>query len=97
MTKYWDPPPFSPKIFFSKMTQNGMKWILNITLKTVKFFIFDPPPQRGKISRIFFFFLMKASLRDVGTMFQRKRTSPPSLFTFSMLMEHCPMVLKVCG
>ena len=36
-----DPPPlFSPKFFFTKMTQNGLKWILNITLKTVKFFYF---------------------------------------------------------
>ena len=40
MTKYWDPPLFSPKFFFTKMAQNGLKWILNMTLKTVKFFIF---------------------------------------------------------
>ena len=26
------------------MTQNGLKWILNITLKTMEIFIFDPPP-----------------------------------------------------
>ena len=27
------------------MTQNGLKWILNITLKTVKFFILTPPKK----------------------------------------------------
>ena len=26
-------PPFSPKNIFTKMTQNGLKWILNTTLK----------------------------------------------------------------
>ena len=31
------PPLFSPKIFFNKMTQNGLKWILNATLKSVTF------------------------------------------------------------
>ena len=39
---------FSPKYFFTMMTQNGLKWILNITLKTVKFFIFEPPPNGEK-------------------------------------------------
>ena len=58
MTKYWDPPT---QIFFNKMTQNGQKWNLNITLKTVKFFIFDPPPPNGEKFNGFFFFL-KASL-----------------------------------
>ena len=29
------PPFFSPKIFFTKMTQNGLKWILNTTLKSM--------------------------------------------------------------
>ena len=43
MTNYWDPPFFSPK-FFTKMTQNGLRWILNITLKTVNFFIFEGFP-----------------------------------------------------
>ena len=33
------PPLFSPKLFFTKITQNGLKWILNITLKTVNFYI----------------------------------------------------------
>ena len=42
MTKYWNPSPlFSPNFFLTKMAQNGLKWILNITLKTVKFFISD--------------------------------------------------------
>ena len=31
------PPIFSPEIFFTKMTQNGLKWILNTTLKSVTF------------------------------------------------------------
>ena len=31
------PPHFSPKFFFSKMTQNGLKWILNTTLVNVTF------------------------------------------------------------
>ena len=31
------PPHFSPKFFFSKMTQNGLKWILNTTCKNVTF------------------------------------------------------------
>ena len=31
------PPHFSPKNFFSKMTQNGLKWILNTTLVNVTF------------------------------------------------------------
>ena len=62
MTKFGYPPFFSPKLLFTKITQNGPKWILNITFKTVKFFWFNPPsPQRWKISRNFFF-LMKASL-----------------------------------
>ena len=38
MAKYETPPPFfSPEIFFTKMTQNGLKWILNTTLKNVTF------------------------------------------------------------
>ena len=43
MTKYWYPPLFFTQIFFTKMTQNGLKWILNITFKTVKFFWSDLP------------------------------------------------------
>ena len=37
MAKYGTPPFFSPKIFFNKMTQNGLKWILNTTLKSMQF------------------------------------------------------------
>ena len=33
----WDPPIFSPENFFTKLTQNGLKWILNTTLKNVTF------------------------------------------------------------
>ena len=36
MAKYGTPPLFSPKIFFTKMTQNGLKWILNTTLKSME-------------------------------------------------------------
>ena len=37
MAKYWDPPPyFHPKFCLTKMTQNGLKWILNTT-----FFFFN--------------------------------------------------------
>ena len=35
MAKYETPTFFSPEIFFTKMTQNGLKWILNTTLKIV--------------------------------------------------------------
>ena len=52
------PPVFSPNIFFTKMTQNGLKWILNITFKTVTFFLFDPnpsPPKEEKFHGFFFF------------------------------------------
>ena len=30
-------PHFSPKFFFAKMTQNGLKWILNTNLVNVTF------------------------------------------------------------
>ena len=40
------------------MTQNGLKWILNITLKTMKF-LFPPSPPNGEKFDGFFF---KASL-----------------------------------
>ena len=57
MAKYGTPPFFSPKIFFTKMTQNGLKWILNTTLKSMEFCRSDPPPPRdGKIHTFFFFF-----------------------------------------
>ena len=44
MAKYETPPFFSPEIFFTKMTQNGLKWILNTTLKNVTFCRRDPLP-----------------------------------------------------
>ena len=31
------PPHFHPKFFLTKLTQNGLKWILNTTLKSVTF------------------------------------------------------------
>ena len=31
------PPHFHPNFFLTKMTQNGLKWILNTTLKIVTF------------------------------------------------------------
>ena len=37
MAKYWGTPPFFTQIFFSKMTQNGLKWILNTTCKNMTF------------------------------------------------------------
>ena len=59
MAKYGTPPFFSPKIFFTKMTQNGLKWILNTTLKSMKFC--EPDPSPG-MKNFIFFFKMKASL-----------------------------------
>ena len=58
MAKYWDPPIFSPEFFFTKMTQNGLKWILNTTLKIVTFCRRDPPPSPPIVTfvTIFFFF-----------------------------------------
>ena len=54
MTKYWTPPTFFTQNFFTKITQNGLKWILNITLKTVKFFLFlTPPPLTVKNFTVF--------------------------------------------
>ena len=50
------PPLFSPKIFFTKMTQNGLKWILNTTSKSMEFCRSDPPPRLGKFHTFFFFF-----------------------------------------
>ena len=42
-------------LVYTKMTQNGLKWILNITFKTVKFFWFDPPPTVKNFTDFFFF------------------------------------------
>ena len=39
------PPHFSPEIFFNKITQNGLKWILNTTLKSEIFGRGDPPTK----------------------------------------------------
>ena len=57
MAKYGTPPFFSPKIFFTKMTQNGLKWILNTTLKSMEFC------RYGKF-HTFFSFFFKASLKS---------------------------------
>ena len=51
------PPVFSPEIFFTKMTQNGLKWILNTTFKNVTFC------RWGNVTFVTIFFL-KASLRN---------------------------------
>ena len=56
MAKYGTPPLFSPKIFFTKMTQNGLKWILNTTLKSMKFCRPGPPPSMKNFILFFFFF-----------------------------------------
>ena len=37
MAKYGTSLIFSPEIFFTKMTQNGLKWILNTTFENVTF------------------------------------------------------------
>ena len=44
MTKYGTPPIFSPENFFTKATQNGLKWTLNTTFENVTFCRRDPPP-----------------------------------------------------
>ena len=56
MAKYLDPPHFHPKFYLTKMTQNGLKWILNTTLKIVTFCRRDPPPPIVTFVTIFFFF-----------------------------------------
>ena len=43
------------------MTQNGLKHILNMFLKSVTKTDLDPPPNVKNVT-LFFFFLMKASL-----------------------------------
>ena len=42
-------------LVLTKMTQNGLKWILNTTLKIVTFFRGDPPPPIVTFVTIFFF------------------------------------------
>ena len=54
MAKYGGTPHFSPKIFFCKMTQNGLKWILNTTLENVTFWPARPSPPQCNICYIFF-------------------------------------------
>ena len=49
MAKYWGTLPFFPK-----MTQIGMKWILNTTLRNVTFWYAWPPHPRCNICYIFF-------------------------------------------
>ena len=47
MAKYRTAPPFfHPNFFFTKMTQNGLKWILNTTLKIVTFFFLENFPYK---------------------------------------------------
>ena len=50
------PPIFNLKVSVSQMTQNGLKHILNRSLKIMEFDIADPPPIM-EFSIIFFFFL----------------------------------------
>ena len=65
MTKYGTPPIFSPEIFFTKMTQNGLKWILNTTFKNVTFC------RRGNVTFVTIFFFLKASLRNQWSLIWR--------------------------
>ena len=60
------------------MTQNGLKWILNITFKTVKFFWFDPSPPNSEKFHGFFFFLMKASLIDKPEAKSKSKVQAPN-------------------
>ena len=53
------------------MTQNSLKWILNITLKTVNFLFLTPPPMVKNFTDYFFF---KASLSCLG--FNTQRNEP---------------------
>ena len=84
MAKYWDPPIFSPEIFFTKMTQNSLKWILNTTLKILTFV--GRTPQQ--MLQFFFFFLMKAFLRKVIIL-----KSTALLFSNLRTVEHIWCVL----
>ena len=47
------PPIFPPEIFFTKITQNGLKWILNTTFKNVTFCRRDPPPNGTFVTNFF--------------------------------------------
>ena len=69
------PPPLSPKFCFTKITQNGLKWILNATLKSVIFGRQDEGFPRSKIAilrhaqkRSFRFFMgrLKMAVFDLG-------------------------------
>ena len=72
MAKYGTPPPlFSPKFFFTKMTQNGLKWILNATLKNVTFF-WQGPPSDCNICYIFFIFFEVGDGQELVTFFQQQ-------------------------
>ena len=63
MTKYGTPPIFSPENFFTKMTQNGLKWILNTTFGNVTFCRRDPPPIVTFVT-IFFKYLFEGFPND---------------------------------
>ena len=67
MAKYWGTPPFFTQIFVSKMTQSGLKWILNTTCKNMTFWRPDPLPQYDICHNFFF---LKASLR-IGKLQQK--------------------------
>ena len=41
MTKYGTPSIFTPENFFTKMTQNGLNWILNTTFGNVTHLFFE--------------------------------------------------------
>ena len=56
------PPTFFTKIFFTKMSQNGLKRILNTTLKSVKFCHPGPPPGVKNVT-LFLRLLLIKSLR----------------------------------
>ena len=66
------------------MTQNGLKWILNITLKTVNFlFIFDPPTPNGEKFHGFF---LRLPLHLTGLLQTRRRAllTPGNLLHLDM-------------
>ena len=99
MAKYGTPPLFSPKIFFTKMTQNGLKWILNTTLKSMEFCRSDPPPGMEN-SILFFSFFLKASLIDCSSRFKASARPPEDrrLQAFSVVVApHCLVVTEGLG
>ena len=55
MAKYWDPPPIFYQQMFTKMTQNGLEWILNTTLKSVIFcrHVFSKVGNQDKQDEVF--------------------------------------------